>query len=200
VAKQSGALTIAIVTKPFAFEGRRRMQQADDAIASLRETADTVIVVSNNKLLDIIPADAPLTMAFQVADDILRQAVVGISEIIVRPGLVNVDFADVRSVMKDAGSALMGIGTGKGKTGAEEAAIAAISSPLLEEPVHDATGVVFTILGPRSMSLQEVNRAATVIYNNVHEDANVIFGAFVDDDLDDEVTVTVLATGFTRQQ
>jgi cell division protein FtsZ len=196
IAKDSGALTVAIVTKPFAFEGRRRMRQATDAIAKLRLSVDTVIIVSNNKLLEIIPDDTPVTAAFRVADDILRQGVVGISEIIVRPGLINVDFADVRSVMKDAGSALMGIGTGVGKTSAEDAAIAAISSPLLDEPVQDATGVVFNILGPRDLSLQEVNRAARVIYDNVHEDANVIFGALVDDDIEDEVSITVLATGF----
>jgi cell division protein FtsZ len=196
IAKESGALTVAIVTKPFAFEGKRRMRQATDAIARLRLSVDTVIIVSNNKLLEIIPDDTPVTAAFRVADDILRQGVVGISEIIVRPGLINVDFADVRSVMKDAGSALMGIGTGVGKTSAEDAAIAAISSPLLDEPVKDATGVVFNILGPRSLSLQDVNRAARVIYDNVHEDANVIFGALVDDDVEDEVSITVLATGF----
>jgi cell division protein FtsZ len=198
IAKESGALTVAIVTKPFAFEGRRRMRQAVDSIAKLRQHVDTVIVVSNNKLLEIIPDDTPVTAAFRVADDILRQGVVGISEIIVRPGLINVDFADVRSVMKDAGTALMGIGTGVGKTSAEDAAIAAISSPLLDEPVQDAMGVVFNILGPRSLSLQEVNRAARVIYDNVHEDANVIFGALVDDDIQDEVSITVLATGFSQ--
>lgn len=199
IAKESGALTVAIVTKPFAFEGRRRMRQAVDSIARLRQHVDTVIVVSNNKLLEIIPDDTPVTAAFRVADDILRQGVVGISEIIVRPGLINVDFADVRSVMKDAGTALMGIGTGVGKTGAEDAAINAISSPLLDEPVQDATGVVFNILGPRNLSLQEVNRAARVIYENVHEDANVIFGALVDDDIQDEVSITVLATGFSQE-
>lgn len=198
IAKESGALTVAIVTKPFAFEGRRRMRQAVESIAKLRQHVDTVIVVSNNKLLEIIPDDTPVTAAFRVADDILRQGVVGISEIIVRPGLINVDFADVRSVMKDAGTALMGIGTGVGKTSAEDAAIAAISSPLLDEPVQDAMGVVFNILGPRSLSLQEVNRAARVIYDNVHEDANVIFGALVDDEIEDEVSITVLATGFTQ--
>lgn len=196
IAKESGALTVAIVTKPFAFEGKRRMKQALDAIEQLKLCVDTVIVVSNNKLLEIIPDDTPVTAAFQVADDILRQGVVGISEIIVRPGLINVDFADVRSVMKNAGTALMGIGTGVGKTSAEDAAIAAVSSPLLDEDVSGATGVVFNILGPRNMSLQDVNRAATVIYDNVDANANVIFGAMVDDDLNDEVSITVLATGF----
>jgi cell division protein FtsZ len=196
IAKESGALTVAIVTKPFVFEGKRRMDQAMAAIKVLEGCVDTVIIVSNNKLLEIIPDDTPVMAAFQVADDILRQGVVGISEIIVRPGLINVDFADVRSIMKDAGTALMGIGTGVGKTSAEDAAIAAISSPLLDEDVAGATGVVFNILGPRTLTLQEVNRAASVIYQSVDENANVIFGAMVDDDLVDEVSITVLATGF----
>lgn len=197
VSKESGALTVAIVTKPFAFEGRRRMRQATEAIDRLRQNVDTVIVVSNNKLLDIIPENTPLEASFRVADDILRQGVVGISEIIVRPGLINVDFADVRSVMHDAGTALMGIGTGMGKTSAEDAAIAAISSPLLDAPVDEATGVVFNIIGGESLSLQEVDRAARVIYDNVHEDANVIFGALVDEEITDgTVSITVLATGF----
>lgn len=200
IAKESGALTVAIVTKPFAFEGRRRMRQATEAIDRLRQNVDTVIVVSNNKLLDIIPENTPLEASFRVADDILRQGVVGISEIIVRPGLINVDFADVRSVMHDAGTALMGIGTGQGKTSAEDAAIAAISSPLLDAPVDEATGVVFNIIGGESLSLQEVDRAARVIYENVHDDANVIFGALVDDEITDgTVSITVLATGFQEE-
>ncbi len=200
VSKESGALTVAIVTKPFAFEGRRRMRQATEVIDRLRQHVDTVIIVSNNKLLDIIPENTPLEASFRVADDILRQGVVGISEIIVRPGLINVDFADVRSVMQDAGTALMGIGTGTGKTSAEDAAVAAISSPLLDAPVDEATGVVFNIIGGESLSLQEVDRAAQVIYNNVHEDANVIFGALVDDEITDgTVSITVLATGFYEE-
>ena len=197
VSKEAGALTIGIVTKPFRFEGKRRMRQAVGAIERLKQHVDTVIVVSNDRLLDIIPEDTPMNRAFAVADDILRQGVVGISEIIVRPGLINVDFADVRSVMQDAGTALMGIGTGSGKTSAEDAAVAAISSPLLDAPVDEATGVVFNIIGGESLSLQEVDRAAKVIYNNVHEDANVIFGALVDDEITDgTVSITVLATGF----
>jgi len=201
ISKESGALTVGIVTKPFAFEGRRRMRQATEAIDKLREHVDTVIIVSNNKLLDIIPENTPLEASFRVADDILRQGVVGISEIIVRPGLINVDFADVRSVMQDAGTALMGIGTGSGKTSAEDAAVAAISSPLLDAPVDEATGVVFNIIGGESLSLQEVDRAAKVIYNNVHEDANVIFGALVDDEITDgTVSITVLATGFYEDE
>merc|ERR1719203_1018604 len=176
ISKEAGALTVGIVTKPFMFEGTRRMRQATEAIARLKNNVDTVIVVSNNKLLEIIPDNTPLEASFAVADDILRQGVVGISEIIVRPGLINVDFADVRSVMQNAGSALMGIGTGSGKSGAEDAAAAAISSPLLDSPIDQATGVVFNI---------------------VDEDANVIFGALIDDDIsDDSVTMTVLATGF----
>lgn len=201
IARECGALTVAIVTKPFAFEGRRRMKQATEAIAKLREAVDTVIVVSNNKLLEIIPENTPLERSFAVADDILRQGVVGISEIIVRPGLINVDFADVRSVMHNAGTALMGIGTGTGKTRAEDAAAAAISSPLLDSPIEKARGVVFNIIGGRDMSLVEVNRAAKVIYEAVDEDANIIFGALVDDTITDgTVSITVLATGFADQE
>lgn len=197
ISKEAGALTVGIVTKPFMFEGTRRMKQATEAIARLKDNVDTVIVVSNNKLLEIIPDNTPLEASFAVADDILRQGVVGISEIIVRPGLINVDFADVRSVMADAGSALMGIGTGSGKSGAEDAAAAAISSPLLDSPIDQATGVVFNIVGGPELSLKQVDRAAKVIYESVDADANVIFGALIDDEIaDDSVTMTVLATGF----
>eukprot|EP00590_Aulacoseira_subarctica_P001965 CAMPEP_0172434304 /NCGR_PEP_ID=MMETSP1064-20121228/70561_1 /TAXON_ID=202472 /ORGANISM="Aulacoseira subarctica , Strain CCAP 1002/5" /LENGTH=316 /DNA_ID=CAMNT_0013182515 /DNA_START=971 /DNA_END=1921 /DNA_ORIENTATION=+ len=197
VAKECGALTVAIVTKPFAFEGRRRMKQATEAIERLKGCVDTLILVSNNKLLEILPENTPLEKSFAVADDILRQGVVGISEIIVRPGLINVDFADVRSVMQNAGTALMGIGTGTGKTRAEDAATAAISSPLLDSPIERAKGVVFNIIGGRDMSLVEVNRAAKVIYEAVDDDANIIFGALVDDSLmDGSISITVLATGF----
>mmetsp|Transcript_53808 Transcript_53808/g.64935 ORF Transcript_53808/g.64935 Transcript_53808/m.64935 type:complete len:396 (+) Transcript_53808:227-1414(+) len=200
IAKECGALTVGIVTKPFMFEGTRRMKQAVDAIGRLKKNVDTVIVVSNNKLLEIIPENTPLEASFAVADDILRQGVVGISDIIVRPGLINVDFADVRSVMQNAGSALMGIGTGSGKTGAEDAAAAAISSPLLDSPFDQATGVVFNIVGGNSLSLKQVDRAARVIYDAVDQDANVIFGGLVDDSItDDSVTMTVLATGFRNE-
>ena len=196
VSKEAGALTIGIVTKPFRFEGKRRMRQAIAAIERLKQHVDTVIVVSNDRLLDIIPEDTPMNRAFAVADDILRQGVVGISEIIVKPGLINVDFADVRSVMSDAGTALMGIGIGKGKTGAEDAARAAISSPLLDSSIDNARGVVFNISGGEGLSLTDVNRAARLIYDSVEEDANVIFGALIDDSLDDSISITVLATGF----
>jgi cell division protein FtsZ len=198
VAKEMGCLTVGVVTKPFAFEGRRRMQQANDAIANLRDRVDTLIIVSNDKLLQIVPDNTPLQDAFSVADDILRQGVVGISEIIVRPGLINVDFADVRSVMADAGSALMGIGTGSGKTRAQDAAIAAISSPLLDFPIEKAKGIVFNITGGHDMTLHEINAAAEVIYEAVDPNANIIFGALVDDNMENEISITVVATGFTQ--
>lgn len=196
-AKQAGALTVGVVTKPFGFEGRKRMQQAKEAILEMKGCVDTLIVVSNDKLLEIVPENTPLTDAFLVADDILRQGVVGISEIIIKPGLVNVDFADVRSIMGNAGTALMGIGQGKGKTRAMDAAMAAISSPLLDFPISKAKGIIFNIVGGPDMTLQEINSAAEVIYANVDVDANIIFGALVDDKVTSgEVSITVLATGF----
>lgn len=196
VAKDLGALTVGVVTKPFGFEGRKRMQQANEAIAALQSKVDTLIVVSNDKLLQIVPDSTPLSDAFLVADDILRQGVVGISEIIVKPGLINVDFADVRTVMGNAGTALMGIGTGKGKSRAQDAAVAAISSPLLDFPIKRARGIVFNIMGGSDLTLQEINAAAEVIYENVDPDANIIFGALVDPQMGSEVSITVLATGF----
>ncbi|KAG5190321.1 filamentous temperature sensitive Z, partial [Tribonema minus] len=200
VAKEMGALTVGVVTKPFGFEGRKRMSQASLAISELRNAVDTLIIVANDKLLEIIPPNTPLERAFGVADDILRQGVVGISEIIVRPGLINVDFADVRSVMSNAGTALMGIGRGEGKNRAEDAAAAAISSPLLEAPIDKAKGIVFNIVGGRDMTLQEINAAAEVIYENVDPSANIIFGALVDDRMQGELSITVLATGFQTEE
>ena len=196
IAKEQGCLTVGIVTKPFMFEGKRRMKQAQAAIERLRENVDTVIIVSNDRLLEIIPDDTPIERAFAVADDILRQGVVGISDIIVKPGLINVDFADVRSIMSGAGTALMGIGIGNGKTAAEDAAAAAISSPLLDSTIENAKGVVFNISGGPNLSLNEVNQAAKLIYSTVEPDANVIFGALVDETLEDNISITVLATGF----
>jgi len=197
-AKEAGALTVGVVTKPFGFEGRKRMQQAKAAILELKDKVDTLIVVSNDKLLEIVPENTPLTDAFLVADDILRQGVVGISEIIIKPGLVNVDFADVRTIMGNAGTALMGIGTGKGKTRAVDAAMSAISSPLLDFPITKAKGIVFNVVGGPDMTLQEINAAAEVIYENVDQDANIIFGALIDEKLTNgEISITVLATGFT---
>jgi cell division protein FtsZ len=200
VAKEEGCLTVGIVTKPFAFEGKRRMRQAIAAIERLREHVDTVIVVSNDRLLEIIPDDTPMERAFAVADDILRQGVVGISDIIVKPGLINVDFADVRAIMNNAGTALMGIGIGSGKTAATDAAAAAISSPLLDSTIDNAKGVVFNISGGPRLSLNEVNQAAKLIYSTVEADANVIFGALVDETLGDQISITVLATGFTEKE
>lgn len=172
------------------------MQQAESAIEALRQQVDTLIVVSNDKLLQIVPEDTPITDAFLVADDVLRQGVIGISEIILKAGLVNVDFADVRAVMKDAGAALMGIGTGVGSGRATEAAVAALSSPLLEFPIHKAQRVVFNIVGGETLGLGEVNEASAVVYENCDENANIIFGALIDPDMGDEVSVTVLACGF----
>lgn len=196
IARDEGCLTVGVVTKPFAFEGRKRMQQAEAAIAELRKHVDTLIVVSNDKLLRIVPENTPVTDAFLVADDILRQGVVGISEIIIKTGLVNVDFADVRAVMKDAGTALMGVGTGVGKTRATDAAVAAISSPLLDFPISEAKRIVFNVVGGSDLGLSEINAASEVIYENAHEDANIIFGALIDPDMGDEVSITVLACDF----
>lgn len=189
-------LTVGVVTKPFAFEGRKRMKQAEEAIKELRKHVDTVIVVSNDKLLRIVPDNTPVTDAFLVADDILRQGVVGISEIILKTGLVNVDFADVRAVMKDAGTALMGVGTGVGRNRAADAAIAAISSPLLDFPIQKSKRIVFNIVGGATMGLQEINEASEVIYENADDNANIIFGALVDETMGEEISITVLACDF----
>eukprot|EP00977_Amphora_coffeiformis_P013808 scaffold3731_cov156-Amphora_coffeaeformis.AAC.6 len=191
-----GCLTVGVVTKPFAFEGRKRMKQAEDAIEELRKHVDTLIVVSNDKLLRIVPDNTPVTEAFLVADDILRQGVVGISEIILKTGLVNVDFADVRAVMKDAGTALMGVGTGVGKHRASDAAVAAISSPLLDFPIQRAKRIVFNIVGGEDMGLKEINEASEVIYENADDNANIIFGALVDPSMKEEISITVLACDF----
>ena len=200
IARDEGCLTVGVVTKPFAFEGKKRMQQAEAAIKELRKHVDTLIVVSNDKLLRIVPENTPVTDAFLVADDILRQGVVGISEIIIKTGLVNVDFADVRAVMKDAGTALMGVGTGVGKTRATDAAVAAISSPLLDFPISEAKRIVFNVVGGTGLGLSEINAASEVIYENAHEDANIIFGALIDPDMGEEVSITVLACDFREMK
>eukprot|EP00968_Pinguiococcus_pyrenoidosus_P023336 scaffold3719_cov247-Pinguiococcus_pyrenoidosus.AAC.16 len=208
VAKDMGALTVAVVTKPFGFEGSKRMKQAVEAINAFRDRVDTLIVVSNDKLLQIVPEGTPvkvssLRLLLVASRDSCASAlvstgrgVVGISEIIVRPGLINVDFADVRAIMGNAGTALMGIGTGKGKTRAADAAIAAVASPLLDFPIKNAQGIVFNIVGGSDLTLSEINQAAEVIYDNVDSNANIIFGALVDDSMDQDVSITVLATGF----
>jgi len=197
VAKEAGALTVGVVTRPFTFEGRRRMHQSEEGIAALQSRVDTLIVIPNDKLLSVISEQTPVQEAFRVADDILRQGVQGISDIITIPGLVNVDFADVRAVMADAGSALMGIGIGSGKSRAREAAVAAISSPLLEASIDGASGAVFNVTGGSDLTLHEVNAAAEIIYEAVDPNANIIFGAVIDERLQGEVRITVIATGFS---
>jgi cell division protein FtsZ len=199
VAKEMGALTVGVVTRPFVFEGRRRTSQAEQGIEALKGRVDTLIIIPNNKLLEVIPEQTPVQEAFRYADDVLRQGVQGISDIITIPGLVNVDFADVRAVMADAGSALMGIGVSSGKSRAREAAVAAISSPLLECSIEGARGVVFNITGGTDLTLHEVNAAAETIYEVVDPNANIIFGAVIDDRLQGEVRITVIATGFTGE-
>lgn len=199
IAKEMGALTVGVVTRPFVFEGRRRTSQAEQGIEALESRVDTLIVIPNDKLLAVISEQTPVQEAFRYADDVLRQGVQGISDIITIPGLVNVDFADVRAIMADAGSALMGIGVGSGKSRAKEAANAAISSPLLESSIEGARGVVFNITGGSDLTLHEVNAAAEIIYEVVDPNANIIFGAVIDERLQGEVRITVIATGFTGE-
>ncbi|EEC79304.1 hypothetical protein OsI_20135 [Oryza sativa Indica Group] len=200
IAKSMGILTVGIVTTPFAFEGRRRALQAQEGIASLRSNVDTLIVIPNDKLLTAVSPNTPVTEAFNLADDILRQGVRGISDIITVPGLVNVDFADVRSVMSDAGSSLMGIGTATGKTRARDAALNAIQSPLLDIGIERATGIVWNITGGNDLTLTEVNAAAEVIYDLVDPGANLIFGSVIDPSYTGQVSITLIATGFKRQE
>ena len=196
IARTCGALTVGIVTKPFGFEGRRRMRQAEEGIARLSEHVDTLIVIPNDRLREAI-AGAPLQDAFRAADDVLRMGVKGISDIITKPGLVNVDFADVRSVMTEAGTALLGLGVGSGRSRATEAAQAAISSPLLEAArIDGAKGCVINISGGKDMTLEDMTTASEVIYDVVDPEANIIVGAVVDERLEGEIHVTVIATGF----
>ncbi|XWS43421.1 hypothetical protein CRYUN_Cryun16bG0102200 [Craigia yunnanensis] len=200
VAKSMGILTVGIVTTPFSFEGRRRAVQAQEGIAALRENVDTLIVIPNDKLLTAVSPSTPVTEAFNLADDILRQGVRGISDIITIPGLVNVDFADVRTIMANAGSSLMGIGTATGKTRARDAALNAIQSPLLDLGIERATGIVWNITGGGDLTLFEVNAAAEVIYDLVDPTANLIFGAVIDPTISGQVSITLIATGFKRQE
>ncbi|MFA4967327.1 MAG: cell division protein FtsZ [Candidatus Margulisiibacteriota bacterium] len=196
VAKELGILTIAVVTKPFRFEGPVRIAQAESGVALLKEKVDALIVIPNDKLLQVVERKTSIIEAFKVADDVLRQGVKGISDLITVPGLINLDFADVRTIMFEAGSAMMGIGTGSGENRAVEAAEQAISSPLLEETITGAKGVIFNVTGGTDLTLYEVNDAAEVIYNAVDPDANIIFGAVIDEKLQGDVVVTVIATGF----
>jgi len=198
VARDLGALTIGVVTRPFSFEGRKRALQADMGISELKQAVDTLIVVPNDRLLQVSDVATPVIDAFRMADQVLYQGVDGITSLIMTPGLINLDFADVKAVMTGAGSALMGIGNGAGDDRAEEAARAAISSPLLEASIEGAKGVLLSIAGPSDLALHEVNRAAETITKVAHPDANIIFGAVIDDALGDEVRVTVIAAGFDK--
>jgi cell division protein FtsZ len=191
-----GALTVGVVTRPFGFEGRKRADQAERGIDDLRERVDTLIVIENDRLLQVVEKRTSIVEAFGMADDILRQGVQGITDLITVPGLVNLDFADVRTIMRDAGSALMGIGAASGENRAAEAARSAVSSPLLEASIEGATGILLNVTGPADIGLFEVNEAAEVVTSAADQNANVIFGAVIDDTHADEVRVTVIATGF----
>ena len=195
-AREAGALTVGVVTKPFSFEGKRRMNQAEAGIVNLKDRVDTLITIPNDRLLQVIDRRTSMLDAFRIADDVLRQGVQGISDLISVPGLINADFADVKTIMSNAGSALMGIGTAQGENGAMAAAEAAIKSPLLEASIEGARGVLFNITGGKDLSLFDVTEASNIITEAVDPDANIIFGAVIDEKLDDEIRVTVIATGF----
>jgi cell division protein FtsZ len=196
LARDVGALAVGIVTKPFRFEGTRRAKQADDGVDALGAEVDTLIVVPNERLLSVLAKTTTMIQAFQVADDVLRQGVQGISELITLPGLINLDFADVRTTMRDAGQALLGIGMGTGENRATLAAEGAVSSPLLETSVDGARSILLSITGGEDLSLLEVSEAARTVQEAAHPDANIIFGANIDETLDDQVWVTVIATRF----
>ena len=196
LAKEAGALTVAVVTKPFAFEGIRRMSVADDALEELKEKVDTLIVIPNQKLLDVVDKKMTLQEAFRVADSVLGQGVQGISDLITVPGLINVDFADVRAIMTDAGTALMGVGMGTGENRAQMAARTAISSPLLEVKIDGARGILFNITGGPDLTMSEVSEAAEMISQHADPDANIIFGATIDEAMGDQIKISVIATGF----
>lgn len=200
-AKEIGALTVAVVTKPFAFEGTRRMVVAEDGIENLRDKVDTLIVIPNQRILDVVDKKVSLLEAFKVADSVLSQGVQGISDLITIPGLINVDFADVKTIMTSAGSALMGIGTGVGENRAQTAARSAIASPLLEISMDGARGVLFNITGGPDLTMSEVDDAAKIISAAADPDANIIFGATIDEAMHDQIKIAVIATGFdhTRQ-
>ncbi|MDA0301192.1 MAG: cell division protein FtsZ [Chloroflexi bacterium] len=197
VARELGALTIGVVTKPFTFEGAKRRQQAEEGVRDLQSKVDTLIVIPNDRLLQIGDENISIEEAFQMADDVLRQGIQGISELITVPGMVNLDFADVRKIMSDAGPALMAIGSGRGDNRATDAARKAIESPLLEVDITGATGVLFNVTGPRDLGLRELDSAARVIASVVDPEAEIIFGTSIDDSMQDEVRITVIATGFS---
>ena len=198
IAKEVGALTIGVVTRPFTFEGSRRIQSAEAGIAKLKEQADTLIVIPNDRLLQIVDKRANLQSAFRMADDVLRQGVQGISELITVPGLINLDFADVRTIMSEGGAALMAVGTAKGEDAARIAAEQAISSQLLDITIDGARGILFNVTGGPDLTLFDVNQAAAIIKETAHPDVNLIFGAVIDQNMKDAVRITVIATGFER--
>ncbi|MTI85097.1 MAG: cell division protein FtsZ [Firmicutes bacterium] len=200
VAKEVGALTVGVVTKPFTFEGRKRMNQAETGIEELKNKVDTLITIPNDRLLQVVEKHTSIVEAFRIADDVLRQGVQGISDLIAVPGLINLDFADVKTIMKETGSALMGIGSASGDNRAVEAARLAISSPLLETSIEGARGVLLNMTGGGSLGLFEVNEAAEIISQAADSEANIIFGAVIDEQMDEEVRVTVIATGFEEQK
>ncbi|MDL4841258.1 cell division protein FtsZ [Aquibacillus rhizosphaerae] len=200
VAKEIGALTVGVVTRPFTFEGRKRSTQAVSGIDGLKSSVDTLIVIPNDRLLEIVDKNTPMLEAFREADNVLRQGVQGISDLIAVPGLINVDFADVKTIMSDKGSALMGIGIATGESRATEAAKKAISSPLLETSIDGAHGVLMNITGGANLSLYEVQEAADIVTSAADQEVNVIFGSVINEDLKDEIVVTVIATGFDETQ
>jgi len=200
VAKEMGALTVGVVTRPFMFEGRKRAMQAEKGIAELKSKVDTLITIPNDRLLQVVDKDTTIHEAFRIADDVLRQGVQGISDVIAVPGLINLDFADVKTIMSNAGSALMGIGRATGKNRAADAATKAISSPLLENSIEGAKGVLLNITSGINLTLFEVNEAAGIIAEAADPDANIIFGAVIDETLKEEIRVTVIATGFDQQK
>jgi cell division protein FtsZ len=199
IGQEIGALTVGVVTRPFGFEGRKRADQAERGIDQLRDRVDTLIVIENDRLLQVVERQTSVVEAFRMADDILRQGVQGITDLITEPGLVNLDFADVRTIMRDAGSALMGIGRASGENRAAEAARSAVSSPLLEASIEGATGILLNVTGGSDIGLFEVNEAAEVVTGAADQNANVIFGAVIDDSMGGDVQVTVIATGFGGQ-
>jgi len=199
-AKELGILTIGVVTKPFTFEGKKRLTQAERGIASLKDKVDTLVVIPNDKLLQVIDRRTSIVEAFKMADDVLRQGVQGISDLISVPGLINLDFADVKTVMLNTGMAHMGIGRASGENRAEDAAKQAIQSPLLESSVEGARGVIINITGGNELGLQEANTAAELIQRSVDPEANIIFGVVTDESLGDEIVITVIATGFEKEQ
>ncbi|SKA83475.1 cell division protein FtsZ [Caloramator quimbayensis] len=198
IAKELGILTVGVITKPFVFEGKQRMLNAEQGVARLKEKVDTLVTIPNDRLLQVVDKKTPITEAFKIADDVLRQGVQGISDLITIPGLINLDFADVKTIMLNRGLAHMGVGKASGENRAVEAAKQAISSPLLETTINGATGVLLNITGGSNLTLFEVNEAADQVKQAADADANIIFGAVIDESLDDEIRITVIATGFDK--